>query len=107
MKAALFALMSAVAMSADTLATVTDKVFFDVEIAGESTGRVVFGLYGDVVPKTTANFATLCDGTAGMGNSGKPLHFKNSSFHRLIPNFMAQGGDFTNGNGTGGESIYG
>jgi peptidylprolyl isomerase len=107
MKAVLFGLMSAVAMSADTLATVTQKVFFDVEIDGEKTGRITFGLYGDVVPKTTANFATLCDGSAGVGNSGKPLHFKGSSFHRLIPQFMAQGGDFTMGDGRGGESIYG
>merc|ERR1712166_699875 len=99
--------MSAVAMSADTLATVTQKVFFDVEIEGEKTGRITMGLYGDVVPKTAANFGTLCDGSAGVGNSGKPLHFKGSSFHRLIPQFMAQGGDFTMGDGRGGESIYG
>merc|ERR1740139_381341 len=102
-----FAMMSAVAMSADTLATVTQKVFFDVEIEGEKTGRIAMGLYGDVVPKTAANFGTLCDGSAGVGNSGKPLHFKGSSFHRLIPQFMAQGGDFTMGDGRGGESIYG
>merc|ERR1712166_578208 len=69
--------------------------------------RVVFGLYGDVVPKTARNFATLCDGSAGMGNSGKALHFKGSKFHRVIPQFMAQGGDFTHGDGQGGESIYG
>ena len=96
----------AVAM-ADPLDTVTDKVFFDIEIDGEKTGRIVFGLFGDTVPKTAKNFATLCDGSAGVGNSGKPLHFKGSAFHRIIPGFMAQGGDFTNGNGTGGESIYG
>jgi len=65
------------------------------------------GLFGDTVPKTTANFATLCDGSAGKGKSGKPLWFKGSSFHRLIPKFMAQGGDFTQGNGRGGESIFG
>merc|ERR1711906_37783 len=53
------------------------------------------------------NFATLCDGSAGGGNAGKPLHFQGSDFHRIILGFMAQGGDFTNGNGTGGESIYG
>ena len=96
----------AVAM-ADTLDTVTDKVFFDIEIDGDKAGRIVFGLFGDTVPKTAKNFATLCDGSAGTGNSGKPLHFKGSAFHRIIPGFMAQGGDFTNGNGTGGESIYG
>ena len=89
------------------LAEITEKVFFDVSIDGAAAGRIVFGLYGDVVPKTARNFATLCDGSAGMGNSGKPLHFKGSKFHRVIPQFMAQGGDFTLGDGRGGESIYG
>ena len=91
----------------ETLDKVTQKVFFDIEIDGEKTGRVVFGMFGDTVPKTVKNFATLADGSAGIGNAGKPLHFKGSKFHRIIPGFMAQGGDFTNGNGTGGESIYG
>merc|ERR1711920_904442 len=91
----------------DSLDTVTDKVYFDITIDGAEAGRIVFGLFGNTVPKTTKNFATLCDGSAGVGNAGKPLHFQGSSFHRIIPGFMAQGGDFTAGNGTGGESIYG
>eukprot|EP00933_Yihiella_yeosuensis_P008274 TRINITY_DN11362_c0_g1_i1.p1 TRINITY_DN11362_c0_g1~~TRINITY_DN11362_c0_g1_i1.p1 ORF type:complete len:175 (-),score=20.23 TRINITY_DN11362_c0_g1_i1:206-730(-) len=83
------------------------KVFFDMSIGGLTTGRVVFELYVDDVPKTAENFRCLCTGEKGQGASGKPLHFKGSSFHRVIPGFMCQGGDFTLGNGRGGESIYG
>mmetsp|Transcript_6628 Transcript_6628/g.14445 ORF Transcript_6628/g.14445 Transcript_6628/m.14445 type:complete len:174 (-) Transcript_6628:104-625(-) len=83
------------------------KVFFDMTIGGAAAGRITMTLRKDVVPKTAENFRALCTGEKGQGKSGKPLHFKGSSFHRVIPGFMCQGGDFTRGNGTGGESIYG
>jgi peptidylprolyl isomerase len=83
------------------------KVFFDMTIGGVNAGRITMELRADVAPKTAENFRALCTGEKGMGRSGKPLHFKGSAFHRVIPNFMCQGGDFTRGNGTGGESIYG
>ncbi|KAJ9444152.1 Peptidyl-prolyl cis-trans isomerase CYP19-1 [Diplonema papillatum] len=82
-------------------------VFFDIEQKGSKLGRVVMELYADVTPKCAENFRCLCTGEKGKGKCGKPLHYKGSKFHRVIPKFMIQGGDFTAGNGSGGESIYG
>ncbi|KAB2636179.1 peptidyl-prolyl cis-trans isomerase 1 [Pyrus ussuriensis x Pyrus communis] len=83
------------------------KVFFDMTIGGQPAGRIVIELFADTTPRTAENFRALCTGEKGVGRSGKPLHYKGSAFHRVIPGFMCQGGDFTAGNGTGGESIYG
>jgi len=83
-------------------------VFFDITIGGQLTGRIIFRLFDDVVPKTAANFRFLCTGEKGIGKvTGKKLHYERSIFHRIIPGFMCQGGDFSHRNGTGGESVYG
>ena len=89
--------------------TVTVRTYMDLTIDGDPAGRVTFGLYGNQVPKTAENFRALCTGEKGTEGSasGKPLGYAGSPMHRIIPGFMLQGGDFTNGDGTGGESIYG
>ena len=83
------------------------RVFFELMLDGEPAGRIEMVLRADVVPKTAENFRALCTGEKGVGESGKKMSYKGTSFHRIIPGFMCQGGDFTKHNGTGGESIYG
>ena len=94
-------------IASTTAIAANPKVALDVSIGGEPAGTLTLELFADVVPKTAENFRALCTGEKGTGNSGKPLSYKGSPFHRIIPGFMIQGGDFTRGNGTGGESIYG
>ncbi|XP_050697742.1 peptidyl-prolyl cis-trans isomerase 8-like [Eriocheir sinensis] len=84
------------------------RCFFDVEIDGIPSGRIIFELFNDACPKTCENFRALCTGEMGDGQTtGKPLYYRGVKFHRVIKDFMIQAGDFSAGNGTGGESIYG
>lgn len=83
---------------------VTDIVFFDIEIGGKAAGQIQIGLFGKTVPKTVKNFVGLAE---GFEKDGETLTYEGSKFHRVIKDFMIQGGDFTRGDGTGGKSIYG
>ncbi|CAE7036159.1 cyp41 [Symbiodinium microadriaticum] len=83
------------------------KVFLEVELHKRKLGRIVLELFGDVVPKTAENFRCLCTGERGVSAvSGKPLSYKGSRFHKIIPGKIIQGGDFTKGDGSGGDSIF-
>ncbi|CAB4290853.1 unnamed protein product [Prunus armeniaca] len=86
---------------------ITHRVYLDVDIDGQHLGRIVIGLYGQVVPKTVENFRALCTGEKGKGAKGKPLHYKGTPFHRIVSGFMIQGGDIVYRDGRGYESIYG
>ncbi|GAA6059689.1 hypothetical protein JCM10212_000076 [Sporobolomyces blumeae] len=86
---------------------VNPRCFLDFQVEGQPLGRVIFELFADVVPKTVENFRALCTGSKGVNELGIPLYYKGCPVHRIIQNFMVQGGDFTLRNGKGGESIYG
>jgi len=86
---------------------ITNVVYLDLAIENKDVGRVIFGLYGKDAPKTVQNFRGLCTGEYGKNAERIPLHYSGSHFHRIIPGFVVQGGDFIKGNGRGGESIYG
>lgn len=86
---------------------ITHRVFLDVDIDKQRIGRIVIGLFGEVVPKTVENFRALCTGELGKCSTGRPLHYKGTPFHRIIVGFMIQGGDVVYGDGRGNESIYG
>ncbi|KAM7259620.1 hypothetical protein ACFE04_015361 [Oxalis oulophora] len=86
---------------------ITHRVYLDVDIDAQHSGRIVIGLYGQIVPKTVENFRALCTGEKGQGVKAKRLHYKQTPFHRIVSGFMIQGGDIVSGDGKGSESIYG
>ncbi|KAG2705958.1 hypothetical protein I3843_05G072300 [Carya illinoinensis] len=92
---------------AEEVPEITHRVYLDVNIDKQRQGRIVIGLYGQVVPKTVENFRALCTGEKGKGASGKKLYYKGTPFHRIVSGFMIQGGDIIYGDGRGYESIYG
>ena len=87
--------------------TNNEKVFLDISINNKQAGRLIIKLFAKDLPLTCQNFRALCTGENGFGKKGKLLSYRNSIFHRVLPNFMAQGGDIVNNDGTSGESIFG
>ena len=106
MKLLLFCLLIAFAFAETTIAPVTHEVYLDIDIDGKDAGRVYLALFGTVVPETVHNFVDICAGYVEAAN-GNYLSYDGTPFHRIINHFMAQGGDITKGDGTGGASIFG
>lgn len=107
MRSATFLLSLALITDAQSAPKITHKVFFDIEIAGEKSERVVFGLFGETFPNTTEIFRTLCTGEKRADQPKKPMHYKGSVFYEVIPRFFLQGGNITNENETEDGSIFG
>ena len=93
--------MSLLQFGLSAMPRVTQTAWFDMSIGGEAAGRIRLGLFGEVTPVTVANFVGLVRG--GSERNGRPLHYKGSRMHRIMPGFMLQGGDFTRGDGAGGD----
>ena len=93
--------MSLLQFGLSAMPRVTQTAWFDMSIGGEAAGRIRLGLFGEVTPLTVANFVGLVRG--GSERNGRPLHYKGSRMHRIMPGFMLQGGDFTRGDGAGGD----
>ena len=93
--------MSLLQFGLSAMPRVTQTAWFDMSIGGEAAGRIRLGLFGEVTPATVANFVGLVRG--GSERNGRPLHYKGSRMHRIMPGFMLQGGDFTRGDGAGGD----
>nr|POE94199.1 peptidyl-prolyl cis-trans isomerase cyp21-1 [Quercus suber] len=92
---------------AEEVPEITHRVYFDIDIEEQRQGRIVIGLYGQVVSKTVENFRALCTGEKGEGAHGIKLHYKGTPFHRIVSGFVIQGGDIVHGDGRGFVSIYG
>ena len=108
MPRALLGIFLAIVVAASAASVqVKNRTYFDVAVGNQNILRIFFDYVGGTAPKTVENFRALCTGEKGVAPNGKRLHYKGSIFHRIIPGFMVQGGDFENGNGTGGYSIYG
>ena len=94
-------------MSEAGAASANPRVFMDISVDGSLIGKLIIELYADKVPRTAENFRMLCTGEKGVGRSGAKLHYKDNKFHKIIPGFLCQAGDFIANDGSQNESVYG